>query len=138
VPHLLIEYSANLDPDIQISALVDRLHAAAIATGVFPVGGARTRAMRRDVYRVADGDPANAFVHLTMRVGHGRSVETRRTAAAAIFRALCDYLQPIYGRTPLAISAEMQEIDPAFSFKQNNLHERLARSTSAGAGTGET
>ena len=126
MPHLLIEYSANLEPRIQIGALIDKLHATAIATGVFPVGGARTRAMRRDQYRVADGDPANAFVHLTMRVGHGRSVATRREAAEGIFKALCEHLAPIYAATPLAISAEMQEIDPQFSFKQNNLHERLA------------
>ena len=127
MPHLLIEYSANLEPAIQIRKLVDTLHAAAIATGVFPVGGARTRAMCREMYRVADGDTDNAFVHLTMRVGHGRSIETRRTAAEAIFAALTAYLQPIQDCTPLAISAEMQEIDPQFSFKKNNLHERLAR-----------
>lgn len=128
MPHLLIEYSANLDPAIGIRALIDKLHATAIGTGVFPVGGARTRAMRREFYRVADGNPANAFVHLTMRVGHGRSVETRRAAAEAIFQALCEHLEPLYVSTPLAISAEMQEIDPQFSFKKNNLHERLAHS----------
>lgn len=127
MPHLLIEYSANLEPRIDIRGLIERLHATAIDTGVFPVGGARTRAMRRDQYRVADGAPDNAFVHLTMRVGHGRSIETRRGAADKIFRALCEHLAPIYRDTPLAISAEMQEIDPQFSFKQNNLHERLAQ-----------
>jgi 5-carboxymethyl-2-hydroxymuconate isomerase len=129
VPHLLIEYSANLDPQIQIRALIDKLHTTAIATGVFPVGGARTRAMRRELFRVADGNVNNAFVHLTMRVGHGRSVETRRAAAEAIFAALVEHLDPIYQCTPLAISAEMQEIDPQFSFKKNNLHERLAQTT---------
>lgn len=127
MPHLIIEYSANLEPEIQITQLVEALHATAIATGVFPVGGARTRAVRRDVYRVADGDTDNAFVHLTMRVGHGRSIETRQEAAQAIFDALTAYLKPIQDCTPLAISAEMQEIDPLFSFKKNNLHERLAR-----------
>lgn len=127
MPHLLIEYSANLAPRIRIGDLIDTLHSTAIATGVFPIGGARTRAMRRDNYRVADGAAANGFVHLTMRVGHGRTVETRRAAAEAIFKALCEHLAPIYANTPLAISAEMQEIDPQFSFKQNNLHERLAK-----------
>ena len=80
MPHLIIEYSANLEPEIQIRQLVDTLHAAAIATGVFPV-----------------------------------------------FDALTAYLKPIQDCTPLAISAEMQEIDPQFSYKKNNLHERLAR-----------
>jgi 5-carboxymethyl-2-hydroxymuconate isomerase len=127
VPHLLIEYSANLHPAIEIGVLIEKLHTTAIATGVFPVGGARTRAMRRDEFRVADGDIDNAFVHLTMRVGHGRSVATRKAAAEAIFAALVEHLDPIYRSRPLAISAEMQEIDPQFSFKQNNLHERLAQ-----------
>jgi 5-carboxymethyl-2-hydroxymuconate isomerase len=126
MPHLLIEYSANLEDKIQMRELVQKLHETAIGTGVFPMAGARTRAMRRDVYRVADGAAANGFVHLTMRVGHGRSVETRRQAAESLFAALCEHLTGLYESTPLAISAEMQEIDPAFSFKKNNLHQRLA------------
>ena len=106
-----------------LDALVARVHATALDTGVFPVGGLRTRVAERDTYRIADGDPANAFVHVLVRVGHGRDAATKQRAAAAIFAAACDALQPAFDAAPLAISLEMQEIDPALSFKKNNLHE---------------
>ena len=54
MPHLIVEYSANLERDVDIPRLVAAVHAAALETGVFPIGGIRTRAERRDIYQVAD------------------------------------------------------------------------------------
>jgi len=51
MPHLIVEYSANLERDVDISRVVAAIHAAALETGVFPIGGIRTRAERRDVYK---------------------------------------------------------------------------------------
>src|SRR5690606_8877144 len=53
MPHIIIEYSANLRDEIAIDTLVERLHRTAIDTGVFPIGGARTRAAERSHYRIA-------------------------------------------------------------------------------------
>ena len=50
MPHLIVEYSANLERDVDIPRLVAAVHAAALETGVFPIGGIRTRAERRDIY----------------------------------------------------------------------------------------
>ncbi|MBV9079473.1 MAG: 5-carboxymethyl-2-hydroxymuconate isomerase, partial [Methylobacteriaceae bacterium] len=44
MPHIIVEYSANLDGAISPRRLVNGLHAAALETGVFPLGGLRTRA----------------------------------------------------------------------------------------------
>jgi 5-carboxymethyl-2-hydroxymuconate isomerase len=71
VPHLIIEYSANLERAIDIPRLVAAVHAAALETGVFPIGGIRTRAERRDAYAVADSHPDNAFIHVQARIGVG-------------------------------------------------------------------
>ena len=78
MPHLIVEYSANLENDVDIDALLGALHAAAIKTGVFPLGGCRTRAARRDHYVISNDAPENAFVHLIARIGAGRSVETKK------------------------------------------------------------
>jgi 5-carboxymethyl-2-hydroxymuconate isomerase len=125
MPHIILECSANLSERVDLQTLVDRTHAAALATGVFPEGGLRTRLATRDFYRIADGDPANAFVHVVVRIGHGRDAPTRRAAAEALFAEVCDVLQTAFAATPLAISLELQEIDPAYSFKHNNLHDYL-------------
>ncbi len=121
MPHLIIEYSANLEAKLDLTALVDHMHQAAADTGVFPVKGIRTRCARRDVYRIADGHPDNGFIHVLAKIGHGRSQETRLHASDQLFNALTDFLDSYYQENPLAISLEIQEIDPVTSHKQNNL-----------------
>src|SRR5919204_4635488 len=121
MPHIVIEYSANIRGQVGPEDLVARVHDVALLTGVFPVGGIRTRAVERTCYRVADGHPDNAFVHVVMRIRHGRDLETRRRAGEEVFREVCQYLEPLFERSPLGISLEVQEIDPDVSFKKNNL-----------------
>ena len=127
MPHLIVEYSANLEAELDVPSLVRTVHEAAVATGVFPLGGIRTRAQRREVYCVADGNPANRFVHLDVKIAAGRPLEVRKRAGDAIFAAVSATLAPIFAKHPLAISMEIMEINPETSWKQNNLHEILQR-----------
>jgi 5-carboxymethyl-2-hydroxymuconate isomerase len=127
LPHVLIEYSSNLEGSLDFPAFITALRDTAQATGVFPLGGIRVRAYKADHYVVADGHPDNAFVHIMLRVGHGRDLETRKRACAAIFATACEKLQSLYERIPLGISLEMQEVDPVLTFKKNNLHEYVKK-----------
>ncbi len=128
--HIVIEISDNVRERTDLDALLERTHAAALTTGVFPIGGLRTRIEERTAYRIADGNPDNAFVHVTMRIGAGRDEATKRAAAQAVFDVVCAALAPAFAASPLAISLELQEIDPALSFKHNNLHEYVKRERS--------
>jgi 5-carboxymethyl-2-hydroxymuconate isomerase len=123
VPHILIEYSANLRASVDFPEFLLTLREAALKTGVFPLGGIRIRGYEASHYLVADGHPDNAFVHIMLRVGHGRDLETRKRACEAIFAAACEHLEALYRRIPLGISLEMQEIDAVLTCKKNNLHE---------------
>lgn len=125
MPHLTVEYSANLEPQLDVMALLGVVHKAALATGVFEIGGIRVRAERRDQFIVADGDAANGFVAVHVRIGTGRDEATRTRMAEQIFAAVTAHLDPIFRSSPLAISLEVQQIDPVGSLKQNNLHARL-------------
>lgn len=125
MPHIIVEYSANIRGRIGPEKLVECVHEAALRTGVFPIGGTRTRAAERSCYRIADGHPDNAFVHIVLRIGHGRDLATRRRAAEEVFRGACAFLEPLFQASPLGISLEVQEIDPAVSLKKNNLHEHV-------------
>jgi 5-carboxymethyl-2-hydroxymuconate isomerase len=121
--HIVIEYSANLRGQIDLDGFLRAVHGAALATGVFPIGGIRTRAYEAQHYVIADANPENAFVHISLRVGHGRDVDTRKRACEAIFAVACQQLGEVFERVPLGIALEMQEIDPVLTFKKNNLHE---------------
>jgi 5-carboxymethyl-2-hydroxymuconate isomerase len=124
---LIVEYSANIEAAIAIDDLLDKLHASALETGIFPIGGLRVRAVRIDRYRIADRHPDNGYVNMMALVGHGRPLEVRRRAAEALFATLTAHLDEAFRKGPLAISFYMQESDPDLNFKKNNLHEYVER-----------
>ena len=125
MPHQIVEYSANLEDVIDIDALLACVHEAALGTGVFPLAGLRTRASRRDHYRIADGHPDNAFVHVLLRIRFGRSLADRERAADTVSSALFDFLDPVSQSRPLAISLDIQDIDAHTNRKSNNLRNYL-------------
>jgi 5-carboxymethyl-2-hydroxymuconate isomerase len=123
MPHVICEYSANLDAKVQIDALLETLHGALMRTRVAELAGVRTRAARREHYRIADNDPANGFINITVRVAQGRPPETRRLVAETIFAAASKHLEGVFATTPLALSVEVQEIDPQFRIHTNNIRD---------------
>lgn len=125
MPHVIVEYSANLEPRVDIQGLLHTLHQAMLGTGVAPPAALRTRAARREHYVVADGDPANAFIAITLRLGHGRDAATRAAVAQTVFDAASSFLDPDFANNPLAITLELEEIPPPGSLKRNNLHARM-------------
>lgn len=131
MPHITVEYSANLNSDLAIQGLVDSLHKAALETGVFPIGGLRTRAERRDVYAIADRAPDNAFIAVVARIGAGRDADTRRRVAEGLLRTVEAVTRDIFAHRGLSITVEVQEIDPTASLKLNNLHERVRHKAAA-------
>ena len=127
MPHLIVEYSANIEDQIALDALLDKLHTCALGTGVFPIGGLRVRAHRADAYRIADKAPDNGFVHITALIGHGRPLDVQQRAAEELFAVLTKHLEPLYANSPLALSLNVQEFHPVLNFKKNNLHEYVKR-----------
>jgi len=126
VPHVTIEYSGNLDAEIEPMALVRAVHAAVLTQPVFEAVGARTRAARREHFLVADGDPTHAFIAVTARIGHGRTLAQRRAASEAILAALYEAVRPIYESRGLLLSVEVTELDSQAMTRRNSLRERAA------------
>ena len=56
MPHFIVEYTANLEAEGDLPGLLGKINQAMIHHGgVFPIGGIRSRAIRLDCYRMADG-----------------------------------------------------------------------------------
>jgi 5-carboxymethyl-2-hydroxymuconate isomerase len=122
--HLILEYSANLAGEFDVDALFAKLHGVLEDTGLFPVGGLRSRAYAVAQYRIADGDPSLGFANLTMKIGHGRSETERRQLAEKVFASLSEYFDPLFARRGLALSFEMTELSRSLKFNRNNIHEK--------------
>ena len=68
-------------------------------------------------------------------IGHGRALDVQQRAGEQLFETLTAHLAPLYDRSPLAISLNVQEFHPVLNFKKNNLHEHVRkRAKRAGAG----
>jgi 5-carboxymethyl-2-hydroxymuconate isomerase len=132
VPHLIVECSENVAAAVSLDDLVRALHETAIATGVFPLGGIRTRVHVCRHYRSAAGDPRHAFVHVQMRIARGRDLATRKRAGEQVFAALRDGLAALRETNTVALSLEIEEINPDTSLRFNTIHEHLQRQTTGG------
>ncbi|NWE77632.1 5-carboxymethyl-2-hydroxymuconate Delta-isomerase [Pseudomonas yamanorum] len=125
MPHFIAEYTDNLEQQANLPALFEQVHAVLGDSGVFPLGGIRSRAVRLDTWRMADGKHGYAFVHMTLKVGHGRDLETRKTVAEALFKVITEHFAELQSQRLLALSFEMIELHPELNFKQNNVHAFL-------------
>jgi 5-carboxymethyl-2-hydroxymuconate isomerase len=93
MPHLKIEYTANLEQHTDIGALCKTLSHTLVtlkdANGalVFPLYGTRVLAYPAAQYAVADGEQGRAFVYMNMRITPGRSDELVAAVGDAVLAA---------------------------------------------------
>jgi 5-carboxymethyl-2-hydroxymuconate isomerase len=111
MPHIIAEYSANLEDALDARALVNGLHQTMIDSGLADVAAIRTRAERRDNVCVGDADPANAFVHITARLRIGRTKEQQTAIAEALLASADKSLERAFKTHPIAVTVEIENID---------------------------
>ncbi|MBY3181993.1 5-carboxymethyl-2-hydroxymuconate isomerase [Rhizobium laguerreae] len=125
MPHLTVEYSANLEGRADIGALCGTLLETVLETGLFEIGAVRVRALKADHYAVADRLAENSFIDLNFRVGAGRSAEEKKRTGDALFAAASAALAQLFDTPHFALSLEIREIDAELSWKNNAIHPRL-------------
>lgn len=77
MPHVILEYSANLPTPV--SGSLATLHEALATLGIL-IDDCKSRVYRCETYRVGTGATERAFAHLTLAVLDSRSAETQRMA----------------------------------------------------------
>jgi 5-carboxymethyl-2-hydroxymuconate isomerase len=122
VPHLTLEYSDNLDFDVQ--SLLARLHAELVATGAVNLKGIKSRAIRYSDYRIADGDPAYAFVHVGLLIREGRPIAVQQDAAQRVMAALKEVFGEHFENGYLSLSVDIQEMRGGIAQTLHNIPER--------------
>ncbi len=115
MPHILVEYSSNLEERVIINRLIEDLHKTVINSGLFDLSAIRTRALPRSVYRIANSNPDNAFLHIIARIRAGRSRDDRQKLGNALLEAAKAALAG--DNRPIALGVEIYEIDPEMLFR---------------------
>ena len=125
MPHIVVDYSANMEERVDMAAFCDVLRRATIETGVLPLAGVRVRAFRSDHVSIADGDPAHGYIDISLRLRGGRDLATRKAATAHVFAAAEAFLAPAMASHSIALSFEMRDIDPDLSPKTGTIRDHL-------------
>jgi len=125
MPHIILDYSANLEDRLDMAALCVALKDAAAGTGVFPAAGIRVRAHAADHAIIADGDSGHAFIDITLRLAALRDDAARTKATDAVFEAARSFTADLMATAPFMLSLELREIDAAFSRKASSIRDYL-------------
>ena len=122
MPHFIAECTNNIREQADLPGLFAKVNEALAATGIFPLGGIRSRAHWLDTWQMADGKHDYAFVHMTLKIGAGRSLESREEVGEMLFALIKTHFAALMASRYLALSFELDELHPALNYKQNNVH----------------
>ncbi len=120
MPHLRIDYTANLDADCDIGALCHALASAMAAMvddagqPVFPLPGTRVLAYPAPHHVVGDGQPQHAFAYLNLRVTPGRAPQVVHAAGEGLLQVARAHFArfPLAGK--LAVTIHIDETTPSY------------------------
>lgn len=119
MPHLTLEYTDNLDFDVQL--LLARLHSELVATGAINLKGLKSRAVRHSEYRIADGNPEYAFVHVNLLIREGRPLEVQKDASQRILEALKETFGDRFENGYLSLSVDIKEMSEEVALTFHNI-----------------
>ena len=95
MPHFSAECTCNIKDEVKLDELFDKVNQALGTSGQFPLGGIRSRAIFLDTYQMADGAHDYAFVHMTLKIGAGRDMETNKQTGKMLFDIITKHFAPL-------------------------------------------
>ena len=87
MPHLVLEYSSDLEPLPGFRQVFGQLHAILVDVAGARIANVKSRAVPVEAF-VGDGDPRRAFAHLEVRLMEGRSTEVKAEVSSSCLEVL--------------------------------------------------
>jgi len=122
MPQLTLEYTGNLEFEVQ--PLLARLHSELAATGAINLKGLKSRAVRHSEYRIADGDPEYAFVHVNLLIREGRPLEVQKDASQRVMKVLEDTFGHRFENSHLSLSVDIKEMREGIALTHHNIPDK--------------
>ena len=122
MPHLTLEYSDNIEVDIQ--PLLARLHEEVVATGAINLKGIKSRAIKHTQYRVADGDLDYAFVHVGLLIREGRPIEIQKEATQRVMKVLKETFGHLFEKRKLSLTVDLKEMRDGIALTDHNIPDK--------------
>jgi 5-carboxymethyl-2-hydroxymuconate isomerase len=122
MPHLVLECSANVPDRPDLRRVLLDLHEAILASGPFDRKDLKSRAVRHDVFAVADGAGDRAFVALSIAILEGRPDDVKAALADAALDVLVRAFPTLVAAGRGAISVEVRDLHRA-SYRRVRVRE---------------
>jgi 5-carboxymethyl-2-hydroxymuconate isomerase len=122
MPHLTLEYTANLDFDVQ--PLLARLHEQVVATGAINLKGIKSRAIKHTQYRIAEGNPDYAFVHVSLLIREGRPIEIQQEVTQRVMTVLKETFGYRFETGYLSLSVDLKEMRDGIALTDHNIPKK--------------
>ena len=119
MPHLTLEYTDNIEVDVQ--PLLARLHEELVATGAINLKGIKSRAIKHTQYRIADGNPDYAFVHVGLLIREGRPIEVQKEATRRVMNVLKETFGILFEKRKLSLTVDLKEMRDGIALTEHNI-----------------
>ena len=124
MPHLTLEYTDNIEIDVQ--PLLARLHEEVVATGAINLKGIKSRAVKHTQYRIADGNPDYGFVHVSLLIREGRPVEIQKEATQRVMNVLKETFGHLFEKRKLSLTVDLKEMRDGIALTEHNIPDKAA------------
>lgn len=116
MPHITVEYTHDLQEQIEINQLLPLIHETLLShEGVFSASGIRSRGvMIADYFRGGDNAPIeDGFVHVILKILTGRSEDVKQKVLNHLLEVINNHLTEYCGHKNVALSIELFEFNSA-------------------------
>lgn len=115
MPHLTLQYTANLSASLASKNLLLQCHQILATTGGIKMNNCKSRAIAFDAYLIGAGETESSFVHLDVAFLEGRSWELKRKIGEQLLQVLLDVYTSV--DPSIQITVEVRDIQRKSYFK---------------------
>ena len=114
MPQLILEYSSNILEKDNMKPLFQEYHSILEKTLPTDINNCKSRAIACDDYYIGQGQPNNAFIHISLKIMPGRDFETLKNTADAMMSTSKNHFSGSLQKLNLQITIEIIDLEKAY------------------------
>jgi len=103
MPHITLEYTANVKPPESFSPLLLQIHQKVNAIAGVDINNCKSRVRPADEFLIGEGGTSSSFIHLQVRFIEGRSDKSKQLLGSV----LCELLRQHFAIDPAATDSQI-------------------------------
>jgi 5-carboxymethyl-2-hydroxymuconate isomerase len=110
MPHIIIEHSQNAELTQPAAKVLETLHSKLASFPTIEFSGIKSRIIKHEDFRLADGATDAAFVHVQLALMTGRDVALRQEIGRGLMELLPELFRHVRAGSEVRLSVEVREM----------------------------